>query len=117
MQTIPTDPALLYWDQTTSLDGTAYELSFRYNNREQCYYLTIASTDGQTTYAAGLKLVADTYLLGPYTTPPGEIIVTLQGSDDSPPRPGDWGGRARLNYVTQADMIAFNVDPTRNPYA
>jgi hypothetical protein len=117
METIPTDPTLLYWDQTTSLDGTPYVLSFRFNNREQVYYLTISSTDGTETYVAGLKLVSDVCLLGAYATPPGELMAYATGPDDSPARVGDWGTRVNLYYLTQAEMIAAGVDPTRNPYA
>ena len=117
MDVIPTEASLPYWDQTTILDGTAYVLSFRYNNREQVYYLTISSTDGLTTYIAGLKLVPDVLLLRAYATPPGELVVRVTGSDDSPPRIGDWGVRATLLYEPQAEMIAAGADPTRNPYA
>jgi hypothetical protein len=116
MELIPTDSAFLYWDQNVALDGVTYKLSFRYNNREEVYYLTIASLDGSTVYVAGLKLVSDIYLLGPYTTPPGELIAITSGNDDSPASVGDWGVRVNLYYVPQSDMIANALDPTRNPY-
>jgi hypothetical protein len=115
--TIPTDSAALFWTQTTALDGVSYVLTFRYNSREQCYYLSIDSQDGSTNYVNGLKLVSNYLLLREVSTPPGELVVLAIG-DDSPARVGDFGGgRCALYYIAQADVIASGAEPWRNPYA
>jgi hypothetical protein len=114
---IPTDPNALFWVQTTELDGVPYVLTFRYNSREQCYYLSIGSQDGTTIYANGLKLVSNYALLRTLFTPPGELFCDAIG-DDSPARVGDFGGgRCLLYYIEQADIIAAGAETWRNPYA
>ena len=60
LQVIPCDPALPFWTQTTTLDGVPYLLTFRYNIREDAYYLSISSADGATDYVLGMKLVVGT---------------------------------------------------------
>lgn len=116
---IPCDPVLPFWTQTTTLDGVAYLLNFRFNSREQCYYLNISSADGTIDYVIGMKLVSDFFLLRPWATPPGEMMVISQsGADDSPPGLGDLadGGRCKLLYIEAADLFASGsgIDPERN---
>lgn len=115
---IPTDTSLPFWSQTTTLDGTAYLLTFRYNTRESCYYLTIESPDGVTTFAQGIKLVSNFPLLQEYAQPPGEMMAASFSGDDSPARLGELGDgqRVTLMYFEQADVIAGGGDPTRNPF-
>jgi hypothetical protein len=114
---VPVEPTAPYWTQTTTLDGVPYLLTFRYNIRESVYYLQIDSADGATNYAQGIKLVADFYLLQIYATPPGELVVLVPDSDDSPPRLGDFaeGGRAKLVYFPASTIYSAGVDPWRNP--
>jgi hypothetical protein len=98
-----------FWVQTTTLDGTAYLLTFRFNFREQAYYLQIQSSDGTITYAQGIKLVPGILLLGAYATPPGELTVLPLSADDSPPRIGELvdGGRCGLVYIPAADLFTL----------
>lgn len=116
---IPTDTTALFWTQTTTLDGVAYLLTFRYNSREACYYLTIASADDSVTYAQGVKLVSNFPLLQTYgDNPPGELwAVSFSTSDDSPARLGELGPdqRVALMYVEAADLVAGGSEPWRNP--
>ena len=107
---IPTDPTLLFWSQTTTLDGVPYLLTFRYNSREQVYYLMIQSSDASTTYLQGVKLVPSYPLLrGAGLNPPGELCVACYSStDDSPPALGELGAglRCELLYIEAADVLA-----------
>lgn len=115
---IPTDTSLLFWSQTTTLDGVPYLLTFRYNTREACYYLTIESQDGTTTYAQGIKLVSNYPLLLTYgDNPPGELFAMSFSADDSPAALGDMGDgrRVQLMYVEAADLQATGTEPARNP--
>ncbi len=41
---IPTSPGVPFYQQTTSLDGADYTLTFTYNQREGIYYLTIGTS-------------------------------------------------------------------------
>jgi hypothetical protein len=119
VQIVPCDAALLFWSQTTTLDGVSYLLTFRYNSREAAYYLNIGSADGLTDYVVGAKLVVGFALLRPWATPPGELVVLSGSDDDSPPRLGDLadGARCTLLYIPQADLFApgNTVDPQRFP--
>ena len=115
--TIPTDPELYFFTQTTTLDGVPYLLTFRFNDREQAYYLQIASADGFVTYAQGIKLVANYPLLMSFATPPGEMMAVSFAQDDSPPRIGELGDglRCELLYFPQADVIAGGTETWRFP--
>ncbi len=119
LQVIPTDPVRPFWTQTTNLDGTPYFLTFRYNAREQVYYLSIDSADQSFNYVQGLKLVTNVPLLssvGP--TPPGELYVLTQSSDDdSPPGLGELGETSRcvLLYLPEADLFANGGEASGEP--
>lgn len=116
---IDTDQSALFWDQTTTLDGVPYLLTFRYNSREEVYYLQIQSADGSITYAQGIKIVANYPLLRQYgDTPPGELMAMSTTPDDSPPQLGELGVGARcvLMYIEAADVYAGNPgEGWRNP--
>ncbi len=117
MNNIPTDTSLVFWNQVTTLDGTDYQLSFRYNQREACYYLQIALVD-QTVLCQGIKLVSNYRLLQAYADdrlPPGELIAQAFGTDDSPAALGELGigQRVELTYVTEAELKATGLDGWR----
>jgi uncharacterized protein DUF6983 len=114
---VPTDTVKLFWDQTTTLDGTAYLLTFRYNSRESCYYLMVQSADSSITYAQGIKLVANYPLLRGYTTPPGEFMVVSTSSNDSPPQLGELGDgqRCSLLYIEASTVFLDGGESWRNP--
>jgi hypothetical protein len=113
-QLIPVQP-LPYSTQTTTLDGVPYFLTFRWNARESCYYLQIQSADQTITYAQGVKLVSDFFLLYTYPTPPGDMMVLTSGGGDGPAQIGDFGPRCSLLYVEAADVFAGGLNKTKNP--
>jgi hypothetical protein len=118
---IPTQTSLLFWNQTTTLDGVPYLLTFQYNTREACYYLMIQSSDATILYAQGIKIVSNYPLLGfglyaGWAGPPGDIMCISQSTaDDSPPELGEMGDGQRcvLLYMEEADVIAG--ESWRNP--
>jgi len=116
-QQIPTDVNLRFWTQITVLDGTPYLLTFQYNDREACYYLTIGSSDGSTNYVVGMKLVTNYPLMQPFGgTPPGELfVVSVSAANDNPPAIGELGDQQRclLIYVPAADL--FSTTPENEP--
>ncbi len=118
--TIATDPSALFWSQTATLDGVPYLLTFRFNSREQAYYLTIAAGDGSATYAQGIKLVANYPLLMGYgDNPPGEMMCVSFAQSDAPPGIGELGEglRCALLYIEAADVIAGGSEGWRDPKA
>jgi hypothetical protein len=97
-----------YYTQTTVIDGTPYLLEFRFNFREQVWYLDISLADG-TVLALGIKLVSNFRLLQKYADsrmPPGEIVAIAYGSNDSPAGLDELGLglRVELTYLEVADM-------------
>lgn len=117
---IDTDPTALFWSQTTTLEGVPYLLTFRYNSRESVYYLQIQSADASVTYAQGIKIVPNYFLLrGIGPLPPGELIAMSTSSDLSPPQLGELGNGLRvvLMYIESTDLFAGVPpgDSWRNP--
>lgn len=107
-KTIATFSDPLY-TQLVPLDGTNYGLTFRFNEREVCWYLHIASEEGDQL-ADGIKLVCNWPLLvrfGDPNLPPGELIAAALGPDVSPPGLLELGEglRAELTYFTAEDVI------------
>lgn len=82
---VPTFPDAFY-NEVVTLEGTDYLLSFYLNQRENCYYLSIATPDG-TDIVNGIKIVADWPLLHRFAydgLPPGELIAYSNTSVDDP---------------------------------
>lgn len=105
-----------FWQQTTTLDGTDYLLEFRYNQRENVYYLMIMQPD-TTVLAQGIKLVSNYRILQAYASdslPPGELVAFATGND-SPAGLGELGIglRVQLVYVTAVELKALKLDGWR----
>lgn len=115
MKTIPTDDTgVPYYSEIVTLTGVPYLLEFRYNFREECWYLQMGSTDG-VIYAQGIKLVANFPLLQRFSSPnmpPGEIVCLALGPVDSPPNLYDLGVRCELLYLEKGELPG-NFDGNR----
>jgi hypothetical protein len=107
--TLPTytDP---FYSYTLALDGTSYVFDFRYNQREECWYLAISLEDG-TELIKGQKLVCGTNLLrraADVRLPRGLLTVVANGTDLSPPGLEELGEdkRTSLCYFTEDEAEA-----------
>jgi hypothetical protein len=106
--------------QTTTLDGVPFLLSFAYSQRECCWYLSLATVDGDPIWGA-VKLVCSWPLFkacADARKPAGDLIVISSTQDLSPPGLNDLqpGGRCALMYVTAADEAAiFAAIPQQQP--
>jgi hypothetical protein len=109
---IPTSPDETNYSITTTLDGTVYLLTFKYSERESCYYLDLALADG-TLLVAGKKVVCAVSLFRRQRynplVPQGALYVTPGGGvgqDDGPPDIGELaqGRRCALFYATAAEL-------------
>ena len=103
-----TDP---FYVQTTSMDGVNFVLSFAFNGRESCWYLSLLTPDG-TPLATGLKLVVSLFLLNGRAQeglPPGDLLVYTPAADTSPPGLKELGAGARcqLIYLDAAEMASL----------
>jgi hypothetical protein len=106
---IPTGSDPIY-SETTTLDGTAFRLAFVFNLRCACWYLDLATIDGEV-FAAGIKLVCNWNLLIKCVSPlrpAGELLVVSATTDASTPGLLDLlpTGRCTLVYWPAADVAA-----------
>lgn len=105
-QQIPTFPDA-YYTEVVSLDGVNFLLTFALNQRENCYYLSIATPDG-IDVVTGIKIVANWPLLHKYAytgLPPGELTCAANTSTTDPaPGLGQIGPGLpfTLYYIPQA---------------
>lgn len=113
MKRIPTYDSPFY-TQKCPLDGTQYQLTFRWNHRTKTWSLDLDDSAG-TAIVHGMRLMVGVPILNRYhyldSCPPGELIVTSQTSDDSPPGLEDLadGARCQLIYIPLLDLIAFKA--------
>jgi hypothetical protein len=105
--TIPTF-ANPFYSEVVSLDGQGFLLNFTYNQRCDCWYLSIATTDG-IDLLNGVKILSNWPLLkqcADNRLPPGEIVSMSATIDVTPARLADLGpgGRCTLYYVPVEDQ-------------
>ena len=89
---VPTFPDPFY-DLIVTLEGTDYKMTWNYDQREDCYYLSLATPDG-TDLVNGIKVISSWPLLHKWAwdgLPPGELIVVPMTQNDSPPGLGQIG--------------------------
>lgn len=117
---IPTSTTDRYWTQVTTFEGVDYQLSFRYSDRESCYYLQFSDLSGNVLLM-GVKLVSNFPLLRSVIDPAlprGELYAITMSSDDSPARFGELdadSGRVGLWYATEAELVGFGKETWRFP--
>lgn len=107
-QIIPTFDTPFY-AESVALDGVNYTLDFRYNTREDCWYLSIATYEG-VDLVNGIKLVCQISLLAKWADnrlPPGLLFCMAGGKDNSPAKLHDLadGGRCQLVYFPLSQVL------------
>lgn len=106
---IPLSPGTPAFTQRTLLDGRAYILDFRWNERESAWYLSLLD-EHEDPILYGIKLVLNWPLLRRVVDPrrpPGSLMcVDPSGNDDSPGLQ-ELGTRVELIYL-DAEEIAAN---------
>jgi hypothetical protein len=107
---VPTSD-VAFFDQVTELDGTDYRLTFNYNQREGCYYLSIGSPESKEDVLSGIKIVSNYGLVrrwnGRAGLPPGDLVaITTAGASDAPADLGELGEgkRVELHYFTASEF-------------
>lgn len=99
---IPTTPGVPFYTQKTRLDGVDYVLTFRYSQREDRWYLSLADNE-EVPILSGLKLVANWPLLYSYhydtRVPPGELFASDLSGDETPPGLNELGEGLRVQLI------------------
>lgn len=107
MITIQTTSDPFYTTRVT-LDGTDYILDFKYNQRQDRWYLTIQDANGNEL-VSGVKIVCNWPLLMRFANsalPVGELIAVALTDDDTPPGLNELGPglRVELTYFEVSDI-------------
>lgn len=90
------------WVQRTIIAGREYLLSFRWNTREERWYLSIADQDG-VAIVSGLKIVCNwplTRLVTDPRAPEADLIAIDMSGDGIDPGLLDLGVRVLLTLTT-----------------
>lgn len=106
---LPTSLTLAYYEFEIELDDIEFRLEFRYNNRDDAWYLTILDTDG-VILRAGLRVVNEWNLIRLWVddaAPDGEIITVNQGKVLAPPTLNQLGSEVVLAYLDAAEILAI----------
>lgn len=91
-----------------SLDGKQYAFGFRWNVRDECWYLSLWDTNDVPLFS-GRKVVVDFPLLARGRTadfPPGYLEAQDSGGSGISPGRDELGKRVQLVYVDAADLPA-----------
>jgi hypothetical protein len=99
---IPTDTEQPFFTQRTRMSDADYTLVFRYNFREERYYMDILDAE-ESPIVLGVKLLTNWKIFRYYKDPrmpAGELIVTTLTKDVTPPKLGELGEgmRTELTY-------------------
>lgn len=121
MQVIATFPDDSNYVMRTTLDGVAYQLTFRYSERETCYYVDLALDDG-TPLVGGFKVVCNISLwrnqrYNPQVPQGSMVALNVTNSSDDPPDIGELGigRRVQLTYFTPGELAAGAQSANANP--
>lgn len=105
---IPTDVNEENYSLQVDLDGVNYELSLRWNERSEAWFMAMALTDG-TKLVSGIKLTTRTPLFTWFTSldaPLGRLVIFDSSGTDEDPGLYDLGidRRCQLVYATEAEF-------------
>ena len=97
---LPTRSDLPHFDFFTELDGTKYGLEFKWNEREESWYMSILDSEG-TAILSGRKVVVNWPLFSRFAVaglPPGNIIALDTAGTETNPGLTDLGDRVQIYY-------------------
>lgn len=93
---------------TINLDGTIYELAFRWNSRKEKWFVSMSLEDG--TPIVGMRpVIADWPPFARFrnaSLPPGELMFIDTSGQNIDPGHDDLGSRVLLIYLEEVDVAA-----------
>ena len=105
---LPTSVTVASYVFTVDLDGVEFQLSFKFNARDDAWFLTILDTDGNILRAS-LKVVNEWFLLRLWQediAPEGELIPINRGDVPAPPTLTQLGEDVLLTYLDAEELAA-----------
>ena len=97
------------YTQDVTLEGVAYKIRIKWNNRGQYYTMDFLTKEG-AALVSGMKLALNAALLRVHPgrgLPPGEIVVIDSGGDNTVVGQDDIEGRVEVIYMTEAEYAAL----------
>ena len=98
---VPTRGDLANYDQTIELDGVVFGLRFRFNQRDDSWYVSLHDADGRAI-RSGIKLIPNYGLLHTLRDaagPIGDFVVVDVRAVPSPPTLAELGGTSVFTYT------------------
>ena len=109
MLVIPIEQTSAWFEFGCELEGVTFTFTFRFNDRDGCWYFDIADASGNAL-ARGLKAVTGWPLLSALRTlpglPPGELVVSDEAGLDEEPTFDSLGRRHLMFYLSAAEVGA-----------
>lgn len=108
---IPVDANAPHYEIEVELDGAAFRLAFRWNDRAEAWLLDVSDVDG-VALLTSRRVVVDLPLLARFRDPrlpAGELIAVDTASTGADPSFEDLGERVVLLYFPAADLPAAFV--------
>jgi len=106
---LPTSTDVPYYEFEVELDDVEFKLEFRYNDRDDAWYMTVLDPE-DVVLRAGIRVVLSWALLRLWadtTRPGGDIISVNQGSVLVPPTLTQLGAEVVLNYFDASEVAAL----------
>ncbi len=107
IERIPNSTTLAYYEIELVLDDVEFKLTFKFNDRDDSWYMTIRDPD-DVLLRAGIRVVNEWALLRLWaeaTRPDGEIVSVNQGDIDTLPGLDQLGAEVLLNYLDEDELI------------
>ena len=105
---LPTSVTLANYSFTVDLDGVEFQLAFKFNERDDAWFLTLSDVNGNIL-RAGLKVVNGWTLLRLWvdaTAPAGDMIAVNQGEVSEPATLKQLGEEVLLTYLDAEELAA-----------
>lgn len=107
--TLPTSTTDANYRFDVDLDGVVYRLAFKFNSRDDSWYVSIFD-ESDKLLRAGIRIVNETPLLWRWAEavrPAGELIAVPQGAQTVPAELNQLGSEVLLTYLDEAEVEAL----------
>lgn len=103
-----------YSEQRVTLGTSSYNIVFKYNSRNESWYLNLSTSDGQESILEGIKIMPNQSLTSRYLLPDFEgTLFCIRDKNDPTPLGRNNLGRDktyRLVWLTEEEAKGFGVN-------
>ena len=109
---LPTSTTVPFYVFEIELDGVLFRLQFKFNQRDQAWFLSILDTN-DNQLRSGIRVVSDWTLLRLWQEidkkPAGEMMAVAQGTIARPALINELGSDVVMTYLDAAQIAAANA--------